>query len=182
MHGAWYYAENGEPKGPFTLELLTQHLLAIREPECQLVWRHGLAKWTEAQEVPELAAFVSRPPPMPPLPQRDTAAPTTTSSLWTAFFSFNGRMGRTEYLAVLVASLVAFVLVAAVNSAADPTYDPLASTVLVVSGVILLWIRLASSCKRFHDYNRSGWNCIGLAVPFLNVYFFFELLAQARHS
>ncbi|GAA0018539.1 hypothetical protein BDS110ZK14_32050 [Bradyrhizobium diazoefficiens] len=184
MHAAWYYAEKGESRGPFSFEQMGQHLLSVQDPQRLLVWRHGLVAWTAALEVPELAAFTSRPPPVPPaLTQETNVSPPELkgpdSSLRTAFFSFNGRMGRTEYVGVLIASFVAFIIVvAAVESIPDAKDDPLLNAGVISAALLFMWVRLASSSKRFHDYNRSGWSCLGLAVPLLNVFLFFELLLK----
>lgn len=182
MQGAWYYAERGEAKGPFTFELLGKHLLSIREPESLLVWRHGLAAWTAALDIPELAVFISRPPPVPAALYQEMGAPRPeleepVTSLRTAFFSFNGRMGRSEYVGVLVASLVAFaIVVAAVDAIPNAKDDPLMNAGLIGAAVLFMWVRFASSSKRFHDYDRSAWSCLGFLVPIVNIFLFIELI------
>lgn len=52
----WFYAHNGEQKGPVTEEELSR-LAATGEflPKKDLVWREGMAEWKKASEVPELS-------------------------------------------------------------------------------------------------------------------------------
>ncbi|WP_442868642.1 DUF805 domain-containing protein [Bradyrhizobium sp. CCBAU 51745] len=189
MQGAWYYAENGEAKGPLPFELLGQHLLSVRDADRLLVWRHGLDAWTVARELPELAVFVSRPPPVPAAPKQETSAlqqdrpVDSATSLRTAFFSFKGRMGRTEYVGVLVASIVAFaVVVAAVKGIPDAKDNLLVDAGLIGAAALFIWVRLASSSKRLHDYSRSAWGCLWLIVPIVNVLLFLELIFRRGDS
>ncbi|MEQ8906097.1 DUF4339 domain-containing protein [Ekhidna sp.] len=59
----YYLAENNEQTGPFTIEQLKKGEIA---PET-LVWKEGLADWTEARNVKELQdLFKTTPPPLPP--------------------------------------------------------------------------------------------------------------------
>ncbi len=53
---SWYYAHQGQPRGPFEVAKLVDSLLAGREPQRVPVWREGLAEWTPAGSVPEIAA------------------------------------------------------------------------------------------------------------------------------
>ena len=62
----WHVAEGGATSGPFTAaqlaERATQGLLRVDTS----VWRAGLAAWTPAGQVPELAAWLAPPPPPAP--------------------------------------------------------------------------------------------------------------------
>ena len=84
------------------------------------------------------------------------------------WFSFSGRIGRKTFwlgyvLPLLVASIVASVLDAALGLAPSPMADAVpadATQVGPVSGVVSLlsiWPMLAGSIKRLHDRDRSGW-------------------------
>ncbi|WP_231619214.1 SPFH domain-containing protein [Nonomuraea sp. SBT364] len=59
----WYLGAGGERRGPFDRPGLAAAGLT---PDA-LVWRPGLARWTPARDVPELAALLhDTPPPLPP--------------------------------------------------------------------------------------------------------------------
>lgn len=60
---AWLYIQGGQQHGPVDLENLAELLVAGRLPRETLVWRKGLAEWTPASRVEEIAAHF--PPPMP---------------------------------------------------------------------------------------------------------------------
>ena len=51
----YYIAENGQPAGPFEPNELLMHGLTVNS----LVWTEGMANWTSASQVPELAALLS---------------------------------------------------------------------------------------------------------------------------
>jgi hypothetical protein len=74
LPGGWFIGVNGAQQGPYELSALPGAGLT-RET---LVWRDGMASWTPARQVPELASlFASLPPPLPPppLPQPPQAQP-----------------------------------------------------------------------------------------------------------
>lgn len=75
MSDGWYYAEAGNSVGPIALDELHKALRARRDASRILVWQHGFQDWVEAGSVPELAAAVSGPPPLPP---RAVVQPATT--------------------------------------------------------------------------------------------------------
>jgi hypothetical protein len=61
----WFYAENGESKGPITKEYLVALLRTL--PPDTLVWYKELPAWTPANQVAELCAAML-PPPLPTMP------------------------------------------------------------------------------------------------------------------
>jgi hypothetical protein len=63
----WYLGVDGRQEGPFTTTALADRARAgALRPET-LVWRTGMATWTAAAEVPEVAAVLGAvPPPLPP--------------------------------------------------------------------------------------------------------------------
>ncbi|HEY3504641.1 MAG TPA: SPFH domain-containing protein [Actinocatenispora sp.] len=63
----WYIGVGGAQQGPFDQPgLARQAASGALTPET-LVWRQGMAQWTAARDVPELAAVLgSTPPPLPP--------------------------------------------------------------------------------------------------------------------
>lgn len=62
----WFFAEGPSQMGPVTRQELGDAL--SRLPAGTLVWRGGMANWTAAESVPELADLVRRPTPPPPPP------------------------------------------------------------------------------------------------------------------
>src|SRR3954451_17828564 len=71
METLWFYAAEGERRGPVPLEQLIPALLAAPEPRRVLVWREGIADWSEAGSLPEISGRL--PPPRPPAPPYDQA-------------------------------------------------------------------------------------------------------------
>lgn len=64
-----YVAVNGQQTGPFDLATLKQQIASGRVTKETLVWKQGMAQWSAASEVPELAPlFAATPPPVPPPP------------------------------------------------------------------------------------------------------------------
>ncbi|MGL4598278.1 MAG: SPFH domain-containing protein [Bacteroidia bacterium] len=63
----FYMAVNGQQQGPFPVAALQQMAVAGTFKQDTLVWKAGMAAWTAAGQLPELAAvFNSVPPPPPP--------------------------------------------------------------------------------------------------------------------
>ena len=64
-----FVAVNGQQTGPFDLQTLKQQVASGRLTKETLVWKQGMAAWTPAGQVPELATvFAAMPPPVPPVP------------------------------------------------------------------------------------------------------------------
>ena len=70
----WYYADQRDPKGPFSLEQLKGTLARLPDAADVLVWHAGLKAWKKAKEVPELVAQTTKPPPLPAEQPAATAA------------------------------------------------------------------------------------------------------------
>jgi len=54
---AWYFAEGNERKGP--VDEATLRSVGSLTPET-LVWKHGMAEWTPAGRVPDLATMLAQ--------------------------------------------------------------------------------------------------------------------------
>lgn len=64
---SYFAALDGQQAGPFDLEQLRSYVQAGRISRSTLVWCAGMANWTAAGEVADLASlFASVPPPLPP--------------------------------------------------------------------------------------------------------------------
>lgn len=63
-----YVAIGGQQQGPFNMEMLQQMVKTGGLTPQTLVWKEGLANWTPAQQVPELASLFNQPqvPPVSP--------------------------------------------------------------------------------------------------------------------
>jgi uncharacterized membrane protein YhaH (DUF805 family) len=96
--------------------------------------------------------------------------------LGTMLLSFDGRMRRSRWWAIrLIATVVLVVLLVAVGALAA-VFPPLQSkaasgTALIVVGlpavVAYLWVYLATSVKRLHDQDLSGWIAVLFFVPYV---------------
>lgn len=66
---AWHITVNGQTQGPFDLNQLSAAVSQGQLLPTSLVWSAGMAGWTPAAQVPQLAGlFRSMPPPPPPPP------------------------------------------------------------------------------------------------------------------
>jgi membrane protease subunit (stomatin/prohibitin family) len=64
---AWYIAVDGQQQGPLSAAQLSEAATAGRLGATTLVWKAGLAEWTAAAGVPEVARLLpATPPPLPP--------------------------------------------------------------------------------------------------------------------
>ncbi|MCW8128953.1 MAG: SPFH domain-containing protein [Planctomycetota bacterium] len=64
---AFFVGVGGQQQGPYDMQTLQQQVLAGRVNRETLVWKNGMAQWTAAGQVPELAGlFANTPPPLPP--------------------------------------------------------------------------------------------------------------------
>jgi membrane protease subunit (stomatin/prohibitin family) len=64
---SWYVAAGGQQQGPYPLAKLRELAAARQLTGDMLVWTQGMAAWTKAGEVAELAALLAAvPPPLPP--------------------------------------------------------------------------------------------------------------------
>jgi membrane protease subunit (stomatin/prohibitin family) len=63
----WHIAVNGQTTGPITMPQLAQAIATGQVTPETLVWTPGMAAWTPAGQVPQLAGqFAATPPPPPP--------------------------------------------------------------------------------------------------------------------
>jgi membrane protease subunit (stomatin/prohibitin family) len=64
----FFVAVKGKQEGPYPLEQLNQQIAEGQVQRDTLVWKPGMASWSEAQTVAELQpAFAAMPPPLPPV-------------------------------------------------------------------------------------------------------------------
>ncbi len=63
----YYFAQDKEPKGPFSIDEIEEFIRAEKISSKTLMWSTGLEKWQEAKELEEVEAllnFLSPPPPI----------------------------------------------------------------------------------------------------------------------
>ncbi|HEY7329479.1 MAG TPA: DUF4339 domain-containing protein [Gemmataceae bacterium] len=83
MAAEWYYAKNKQKVGPVTFEQLKELAGSGELSPADMVWKQGMAKWTQAGQVERLfgtATIAPTPPPLPddevePLPVGKTPVP-----------------------------------------------------------------------------------------------------------
>lgn len=64
---AYFVAIGGQRTGPFDMQALSAQAASGALTRQTLVWAQGMAQWTQAGQVPELASiFAAVPPPLPP--------------------------------------------------------------------------------------------------------------------
>ena len=64
---AFHIAVNGQQTGPFEINALQGQVASGQLKRDSLVWKVGMAQWSKAGEVAELAElFANLPPPLPP--------------------------------------------------------------------------------------------------------------------
>lgn len=94
-------------------------------------------------------------------------------------FSFQGRASRSKFWLVFLLSIfVSFVVVLFTLLATpalmimgyfSPTVASVVSILLYVLMIPMWWISIATSVKRFHDRNKSGWWYLIVLIPLLGV-------------
>lgn len=159
----YYYSEKGATLGPFSLAQLLQKIEADT-----LVYREGI-NWTNAKDVEELSSFY--------IAQRTTTHDNNINTnlskasyddsnqkkMFSAAFSFNGRIGRTEFGISVIIYIFFYTFTAVISSSLN---------IFIVLYIPLLWFFWAQGAKRCHDRGNSGWYQI---IPF---YGFWMLFAE----
>jgi uncharacterized membrane protein YhaH (DUF805 family) len=80
---------------------------------------------------------------------------------------FNGRSRRAEYWWFYLATLIVYLPMVIVDSAAESgAGDPgIFAIILPLLALALLLPSLAVQVRRLHDINKSGWNCLWNLLP-----------------
>ncbi len=95
-------------------------------------------------------------------------AETTENSLGDLFFSWKGRMNRSEYFYTFIVDIVGFfvstILTGDIFSPSKP--DPLFGSLTC----LLVAIRVFQMIKRFHDLGKPGWSILLILLPLYNIY------------
>lgn len=155
----YYYSDdNGTTFGPFSLN----ELLPKVNHET-LVYREGI-QWTNASNVEELKKYFKK----IETPSNETINPTYsdvvfTQRLFSAPFSFDGKIKRIEYGISLFIYVIVFAFIIRLTNKES------ISSFLIIP---MLWFLFAQGAKRCHDLGRSGWHQI---IP---LYALWMLLAE----
>jgi uncharacterized membrane protein YhaH (DUF805 family) len=86
-------------------------------------------------------------------------------------FSFDGRVGRGPYwgfviaVSLLFGALGAFMVMSAISAENPGAGGGIASVLIGVAGLAVLWPALAISAKRWHDVDKSAWWILIGLVP-----------------
>jgi len=62
----WHYAQGQKSVGPLDLSKMKEVFSKASNPRNILVWKVGFKEWKRAEDVPELAGLIYKPPPLPP--------------------------------------------------------------------------------------------------------------------
>ena len=90
------------------------------------------------------------------------------------FFSFRGRIGRARYLAVQLA-LLAFWFELVVKPPLQFSAQWQALLFVWAAVIAMIWINVATTVKRLHDRDRSGWWAIAILVLNRLAYLYYGL-------
>ena len=89
-------------------------------------------------------------------------------------FSVNGRIGRLRYLAyswvlTMGVGIIAAILIAILAKLSPATMATGANYILVFNYIFISIPGLFVARRRFHDLDHSGWFCVLMLVPFVNI-------------
>jgi len=89
------------------------------------------------------------------------------------FFSFNGRLGRSDYWLKGILPLCGILILIGLCR----SLDPLGHELQIILGIayltlafIYIWASLAIQVKRCHDRNRTGWFLLIGCIPLLQLW------------
>lgn len=161
----YYYSKNGATFGPYSLSQLLENIDADT-----LVYREGI-DWTNASDVEELKKLFNAQQTTTSNNDNIIKTNLTTASedsshqkkMFSAPFSFDGRIRRTEYGISFIIYICAYIIIASVAKS---------SSIVFVAFIPLLWFLWAQGAKRCHDRGNSGWYQL---IPF---YVFWMLFAE----
>ena len=97
-------------------------------------------------------------------------------SLWQMLFGFNGRIRRMHWWLVrfgvfIAAFVIMFSLVGGIGAAfgsfdnVPEAIEPIGGLMVVVIYLVVLWIELALTVKRWHDRDKSGFWYLIVLIP-----------------
>ncbi len=175
----YFLFKDNQQTGPFEVSELISNGLDSNS----LVWCEGMAQWTKATDVPEVAAILPQTPPAPPVtpvpPVPPTPQPTPQPApqpkksidfgeaikiCFSKYADFEGRATRSEFWYFYLFCYI-------VN--------------LVTCGwawIGLIIPMLAAGARRFHDTGRSGWLQLLQLVPIVGFILCVVWWAEDSHA
>lgn len=152
----FYVAKNGQQTGPFSVE----QLLAEGVTPETLVWCEGMAQWTPAKDVAEIAPLFAQVPPQPsytqptyqqpvyappvygpqrPIEDKNVGFVDALKICFSKYFDFSGRARRSEFWYFSLWSVIITLFTCGI-------------------GFLAVFIPSIAVCvRRLHDTGRSGW-------------------------
>jgi uncharacterized membrane protein YhaH (DUF805 family) len=101
---------------------------------------------------------------------------------WFLNFSFEGRARRSHawanyfaWTGAMIVGLMVFAVIAEIKSSVAEPVAGLALFALFVCAIVDHW---AMHFRRAHDTNKSGWVCLLLLIPFVNLLVLYWLLIE----
>ena len=162
MERLWYYAVNGQQKGPFAEDEFVRLFHENQLPADTLVWNQELTGWTPASTIEGLSAYRQVAVP-PPLQGRVTQSP--RSELYAGFWK--------RFVANLIDSVILGVGGMAVGAVVGSVYGGITGSESGVEvfakiiGVIVGWLYYAA-CESSAAQATPGKRALGILVTDLN--------------
>lgn len=157
---------------------LTNAMPSFDQTSCQNYSKAGINLDKGSQPSSGSSSSSGTIPPPPPLPsgynpsqggsQSTSSTVPQKQGMFSAPFSFPGRIRRTEFG---ISMIIYFVWLMIVNAAGnDPNLDGGVAIALLITYIPAFWFYIAQHCKRFHDRGKSGWNFFFYFIPLYNLY------------
>ena len=97
MSDGWHYAQGQKSFGPLDLSKMQEVFSKASNPRNILVWKVGFKEWKRAEDVPELAGLIYKPPPL-----QSGSEGYRGGGRWVGLFSgLSGRLHRAHFRVVL---------------------------------------------------------------------------------
>ncbi|WP_193175837.1 DUF805 domain-containing protein [Oricola nitratireducens] len=188
----WFYASQGEQKGPIDAAELDMLIGTDTIGPDTLIWRDGMTDWQPAaaalpdELMPSAWSRPATPPPPPPSPARDMTAPANTAqagnqaspehptqmmdavrTCFNKYASFRGRARRPEFWYFALFNFIAQLVLGLVDSMVFGLGD--VSPLSNLYGLAVLVPSLAVGARRLHDTGRSGWWQLLVLIPLIGI-------------
>lgn len=175
MGSVWYYFDEGQQRGPVTLEELVRAISGAPDPLHVPVWRGGLADWQSAGLVPEIRDRLP-PPGAPRQPSGDAAKPLLYEDA-----EIIARLFRR--LVILVGLQIAFGLIFQAFARGTPSSGAAFLLVLLNLGVLCLLVAIPLTTYNLMRHLREGWPVMwafATAVPCVNIIVLLAISSRAQ--
>jgi hypothetical protein len=164
----YYYSDNNQQLGPFTLEELKNKRLK----KSTLVWTDGLQDWTSADKLDELKAFVISEP--PPLPNKRTNEPENSVKIKLTSTSISNDYTKeseaTFIGVVLLLTPIIIKLSGALNFDTEESYNQGRAFIAIGSLVIRIFVTVwVVSIANRQNRNSNGWGWFAFFFPSISL-------------